>query len=291
MSSSQNVSLSGRVALVTGASRGIGRAIARRLANAGARVGVTARSLDVSGEYAGTLAETVDQIEGTGGQAFALQADLEDPDERDGLVERVVAEAGGLDILVNAAGFAQYATVDVMSDEFFEKTFDHYVRAPFKLAQAAIPEMRGRGAGWIVNVGSVTSERPFKPYDDFARAGGATIYAAMKAALNLYTQGLAAELESSDIAVNQIGPTGAISTPGADRYIPSGYPTENVWYLAEAALALCHLPARERTGLITYSLQFPRELGLDTVDLDTGEALPLPEIPEFTHPDIRPAGE
>ncbi len=288
---SQDVSLDGRVALVTGASRGIGRAIARRLAKAGASVGVTARSLDTAGEYAGTLAETVGQIETAGGQAFALQADLEDPGERDSLVERTLAEAGRLDILVNAAGFAQYAPIAEMSDAILEATFDHYLRAPLKLAQAAIPHMRERGDGWIVNVGSVTGERPFKPYDDFARFGGATLYAAVKAALSRFTQGLAAELENDGIAVSQIAPTGAISTPGADRYIPDGYPTESVWYLAEAAFALCHRPAKERTGLITYSLQYPLEMGLDTVDLDSGESLPPPELPEFAHPDIRPAGE
>jgi NAD(P)-dependent dehydrogenase (short-subunit alcohol dehydrogenase family) len=289
--SSQDVSLDGRVALVTGASRGIGRGIARRLAKAGARVGVTARSLDVAGDYAGTLAETVELIERVGGRAFALKGDLEEPTERDGLVARAVSEAGRLDILVNAAGFAQYSTVDSMSDEVFETTFDHYLRAPFKLAQAAIPVMREQGEGWIVNVGSVTGERPFKPYDDFSRLGGATIYAAMKAALGRFTQGLAAELQSDGIAVNQIGPTGAISTPGADRYIPEGYPTEPVEYLAEAALALCHLPAKERTGLVTYSLQLPLALGLDCVDLDTGKALPAPVIPDYAHPDIMPLGE
>ena len=158
--SSQSVSLDGRVALVTGASRGIGRGIARRLARAGARVALTARSLDVAGDFQGTLVETVELIESAGGRAFALKADLEDPADRDSLVERTVAEAGRLDILVNAAGFAQYATVETMSDDVFEATFDHYLRAPFKLAQAAIPVMRSQGEGWIVNVGSVTAERP-----------------------------------------------------------------------------------------------------------------------------------
>lgn len=288
--SSQNVSLEGRVALVTGASRGIGRAIARRLARAGARVAVTARSLDTAGDFAGTLAETVALIESAGGSGFALQADLGNVEERDALVGRVAKDAGRLDILVNAAGFAQYSTVDVMPDVVLEATFDHYLRAPLKLSQAAIPIMRGQGEGWIVNVGSVTSERAAKPYDDFSRLGGATIYAAMKAALTRYTQGLAAELEADNIAVNQIAPTSAISTPGADRYIPDGYPTEPVWYLAEAAFGLCHLPAKERTGLITYSMNYPAAVGLDTVDLDTGETLPAPKAPDYAHPDIRPTG-
>jgi NAD(P)-dependent dehydrogenase (short-subunit alcohol dehydrogenase family) len=288
---SQDISLDGRVALVTGASRGIGRGIARRLAKAGARVAVTARTLDVPGEFAGTLAETVALVENSGGRAFALKADLEDAAERDALIGRVVDEAGRIDILVNAAGFAQYASVESMSDEIFETSFDHYLRAPFKLAQKAIPVMRSQGQGWIVNVGSVTAERPFKPYDDFSRYGGATIYAAMKAALSRYTQGLAAELEEDGIAVNQIGPTGAISTPGADRFIPDDYPTEPVEYLAEAAFALCHRPAKECTGLVTYSLQYPLDQELETVSFETGERMPPPTIPDYVHPEIRPKGE
>ena len=250
---SQDVRLEGRVALVTGASRGIGRGIARRLALAGARVVVTARTLARAGEFAGTLHETVELIERRGGEAVALRADLEDPIERDALVDRAVDACGRLDVLVNAAGFAQYAPVAEMSDEVFETTFDHYLRAPVKLAQAVIPVMRRQGEGWIVNVGSVTAERPAKPYDAFARKGGATIYGAMKAALSRYTQGLAAELQDDGIAVNQIGPTSAISTPGADRYIPDDYPTEPVEYLAEAALALCHRPASECTGPVSYT--------------------------------------
>lgn len=287
----QSVSLDGRVALVTGASRGIGRAFARRLARAGAHVVVTARSLDQSVDYDGTLRETVELIERAGGSATPLKTDLEDPTERDALVTRAVEAAGRLDILVNNAGTAQYASVDVMSDAFFEVTLDHYLRVPFKLIQAAIPFMRGQGAGWIVNVGSVTAQRPFKPYDDFSRLGGATVYAAVKAALNRFTQGLAAELLGDDIAVNLVAPTSAISTPASDRYIPDGYPTENVGYMAETMLALCHLPAKERTGLLAHSLNFPLALGLTAIDLDSGEPLPPPDLPDYAHPDILDAGE
>lgn len=289
--SPEPVSLDGRVALVTGASRGIGRAFARRLALAGAHVVVTARSLDRPVDYTGTLHETVDLIERAGGFATPLQADLENEAERDALVSRAVAAAGRLDILVNNAGTAQYATVDVLSDAFFDVTIDHYLRIPFKLIQAAIPIMRSQGQGWIVNVGSVTAQKPAKPYDDFSRLGGATLYAAAKAALNRFTQGLAAELEGDDIAVNLVAPTSAISTPGADRFIPEGYPTENVGYMAETLLALCHLPAKERTGLLAHSLNFPLALGLTAIDLDTGETLPPPELPDYSHPDIPDAGE
>ncbi len=283
--------LKGRVALVTGASRGIGRGIARRLSRAGAKVIVSARSLEKPVELEGTLAETVALIEANGGEALAIGADIEVPEERDRLVEQTVAAAGRLDILVNNAGRSRYAPVETMSDEFFDGTLDHYLRVPFKLCQAAIPVMRNQGQGWIVNVGSVTAQRPFKPYDDFTRAGGAAVYAAIKAALARFTQGLAAELEGDGIAVNLVAPSSAISTPGADEYIPEGYPTEPVEYLAEVAYELCHLPAAERTGLLAHSLHFVRAMGLSAFGLDDGQPLGVPEIPFYAHPEVFEKGE
>ncbi len=283
--------LHGKVALVTGASRGIGRAIAQRLASAGATVVVTARSYDSAVNLPGTLVETVSLIETAGGHAIPLAADLDDPEQRDSLITRAVDAAGGLDILVNNAGFAQYSPIATMSDEVIEQTINHYQLVPIKLAQAAIPVMRERGAGWIVNVGSVTAQMPTDRYDDFARFGGATLYAAAKAFLGRFTVGLAAELLDDNIAVNLVAPSTAISTPGADVYIPEEYPTEPVEYLAETALAMCHLPARERSGLITHSLHFPKATGMPVYSLDGSTQLPAPTIPDYAHPDIKPLGE
>lgn len=119
----KNPNIAGKIALVTGASRGIGRAISQRLASAGATVVVTARSVEkaaVGSRFQsetvipGTLAETVALITTAGGKAIALGADLERPEERDSLISRAVAETGGLDILVNNAGFADYARVESM---------------------------------------------------------------------------------------------------------------------------------------------------------------------------------
>lgn len=283
--------LDGKIALVTGASRGIGRALAQRLAAEGATVVVSARSLDTAGQYAGTLRETVALIEASGGRAMPLVADIENPDDVSTLVERTVALAGGLDILVHSGGKAEYAPAAEMPHEIFERTLTHYLRTPFQLMQKAVPEMKKRGAGWIVVLGSVTAQPPGRPYDDWATYGGATVYAATKAAVHRMTQGLAAELLPHNIAVNMLAPSTAIRTPGASDLIPEQYPTERIEYIAETGLALCHLPASERTGMCAYSLHFPLAHGLPVHTLDGRERIEDPVIPPYAHPAIVASGE
>jgi NAD(P)-dependent dehydrogenase (short-subunit alcohol dehydrogenase family) len=291
--------LSGKIALVTGASRGIGRAIAQRLASAGATVVVTARSIDKAAAgkrfqteqvVAGTLAETVALIEAAGGHAVAIGADLEDVEQCKALVPRAVEAAGGLDILVNNAGFADYARIDSMTLETFDRTIQHYLRAPFLLAQAAIPAMTARGAGWIVNIGSVTSMPVQRPFPDYQKAGGDTIYASIKSALNRFTHGLAAELVDSNIAVNLVGPSTAIRTPGASDLIPGEYPTEDVEYLAETVLHMSYLPAAERTGFLGFSMHFPWAHNIQVMSLDGKTPFPKKEPPAWSHPAIPSAG-
>jgi NAD(P)-dependent dehydrogenase (short-subunit alcohol dehydrogenase family) len=293
--------ISGKIALVTGSSRGIGRAVAQRLAAAGAAVVVTGRS---SGQPAvgkrwgqdhvvpGTLEETVALIEQAGGKAVSLAADLEDLDQVRSLVDRAAELAGGgIDILVNNAGFVDFAPVADMAFDTFERTLTHYVRAPFLLSQGAVRHMREAGAGWIVNVSSQDALPPSRPYPDHEKVRGYHVYAAAKAALNRLTQGMAAELVDENIAVNVIGPSTAIRTPGADALIPAEFPTEDVEYLAEAVLAMCHLPAAERTGLIGYSMHIPWHYGIPVRSLDGKTELPRRAPPAWSHPAIAASGE
>lgn len=283
--------LKGRIALVTGASRGIGRALAQRLAAEGATVVVSARSLESSGQYEGTLAETIQLIEAAGGVAHPLVADLENDDDLDTLVSRATGLAGGLDILIHSGGKAEYAPTVEMPAAVFDRTLGHYIRAPFRLIQQAVPVMRERGGGWIVVLGSVTALPPLRPYDDWATYGGATVYAAIKAAVHRMTQGLAAELLPHNIAVNTLAPSTAIRTPGAKDLIPEDYPSERIEYIAETGLNLCLLPAAQRTGLTAYSLHFPLSHGLPVYTLDGKERIEDPVIPEYAHPHIVASGE
>lgn len=277
--------LTGKVALITGASRGIGRAIALRFAAEGATVVVSARSFQQTAEVPGTLAETVELIEQQGGKVIAIAADLEVPEQRDMLLVKTQELAGGLDILVNNAGYADYVPVAQMPAEVFERTLDHYLRIPFYLCQSAIALMRERGAGWILNIGSVTALPPLKPYNEFDSATGVSVYAAAKAAINRFSQGLAAELLADNIAVNALGPSSAIRTPGGSRYIPDDFPAEPVEYLVEAALDLCSLPAQVNTGRSTHSVHYVIKEQLPTYSLDGKTLLPMPELSPWAHPD------
>jgi 3-oxoacyl-[acyl-carrier protein] reductase len=290
--------LSGKTAFVTGSSRGIGRAIAQRLAAEGATVAVTARcyepSVSVRGgstlAIPGTIAETIELIQTAGGKALGIAADLEEPDQRDGLVNEVLDRTGRIDILVNNAGFADYSVIEEMSIETFDRTVEHYVRTPFLLTRAAIPDMRKQGGGWIVNIGSVTGIAPVRPYRDYNKTSGDVIYASMKAALHRFTQGVAAELLDSNIAVNCVGPSTAIRTPGASQLIPHTFPTEPVEYLAETVLAMCHRPAAERTGLVAFSLHYPWSQRLPVHSLDGASVLPPLQPPATANPNILSAG-
>lgn len=290
--------LSGRTALVTGSSRGIGRAIAQRLAAEGATVAVTARSHRPSPStragqtkaLPGTIAETIDLIEAAGGSALGIAADLDNAEQRSALVDQVVQRTGRLDILVNNAGYADYSVIEEMSMETFDRTVEHYLRTPFVLMQNAIRHMRRQGAGWIVNIGSVTGLAPARPYREYNKSSGDVVYASMKAALHRLTQGVAAELLDANIAVNAVGPSSAIRTPGAASLIPDTFPTEPVEYLAETVLAMCHLPAAERTGLVAFSLHYPWSQQLAVHSLDGTTLLRPLEPPKGANPNILPDG-
>ena len=290
--------LVGKTALITGSSRGIGRAVAQRLSSEGATVVVTARSFEPSSSVRagtttsvpGTIGETIELIERAGGKAFGIAADLEDPRQRERLVGDVVERTGSLDILVNNAGFADYARIEDMSLDTFNRTVEHYLRTPFVLTKTAMPHMRKRGAGWIVNIGSVTGVAPVRPYRDYNKTSGDVVYASCKSALHRFTQGVAAELLDDNIAVNCVGPSTAIRTPGAAQLIPETFPTEPVEYLAETVLAMCHLPAAERTGLVAFSLHYPWSQGLAVHSLDGRTVLPPLEPPATANPNILPAG-
>jgi NAD(P)-dependent dehydrogenase (short-subunit alcohol dehydrogenase family) len=268
----------GRVALVTGASRGIGAGIAERLASAGASVACVARSLDEpKGKEPGSLRETVERIVAAGGRAVAIQGDVAKAESRVALVEKCRAELGPIDILVNNAAAGPHKTFEKLTASHFALTFGVNVEAAFHLSQLVVPGMREKGRGWIVNISSATAKLPVgPPFEAYQINGGAHLYAASKAALDRLTAGIAAELSPAGIAVNTLAPVAAVITAavrmtGADKWIVPEM-IEPVEAMAEAALALS-VCGPELTGRITYSLDLLRELGREVRTLDGRAAL------------------
>ncbi len=265
----------GKVAFVTGASRGIGRAIARRFAAEGASVVLNASRLGAHGRLQGTLEEAVSEIQAAGGKAAAVAADLSDGEARADLVERASEAFGPIDILVNNAAVATMKLPSQSSLEDRRTMFEVNVNAPVDLAQQAIPAMKAKGAGWILNISSATSFQPAVPYRD-SKTAALVIgpYGATKAALDRYTQALAHELAESDVFVNAMAPVAIVLTQGADyvRDIARKNPdmVEPVEMMAQAALELC---TGRHVGRVVFSRDLVHEVGGRVHSLDGTEIL------------------
>jgi citronellol/citronellal dehydrogenase len=266
--------IDGRVALVTGASRGIGTAIARRLAAEGAVVAVTARTVEPGdSRFEGSISETVDIIRKTGGTAIAIAGDLAKPEDRERLIVETEKELGPIDILVSNAAVTWFEPVAEFNQRHYDTMFEVQVKSPFQMAQRVMPGMKERGKGWILNISSGAARHPQgPPYN--RRMGGGTVYGMCKAALERFTTGLAAEVFEDGIAVNVLSPSSVVATPGVvhHRLIPKGMEdrAEPVEVMAEAAYALVTGDPAVLTGKIAYSQQLLDELGRT--------AQPLPEV-------------
>jgi len=185
------VVLSEKVALVTGGSRGIGRAIAVAMARAGAAVAVNyARSEALA-------LETVREIEQAGGSALAWQADVGHADQVGAMVEGIVSRLGHLDILVNNAGVIRDALLLQSQDEDWDEVLRTNLWGVYHCSRAVVQGMVMRGWGRIINLSSVRATRGGK---------GQTNYAASKGAINSFTRSLAAELGPKGVTVNAIAP-------------------------------------------------------------------------------------
>ena len=264
--------LDGKIALVTGASRGIGAAIARRLASEGATVACMARTLDPDPRYEGTLRDTVEMISSNGGQAAPFKADLSNAEDRKKLIDDVHTELGPIDILVNNAAVTFLLPIDSFPEKRFKLMIETQVWGAIDLAQQVIPDMRQRGSGWILNISSRAAVKPVgPPFEAWFATGNSSVYGLCKAALERVSLGMAAELYADNIAVNTLAPWDNVITPGAGAHdLLEVFVIESEEIIAQAALELCSGQPKRLTGRVAYSQALLAEMGISPQALTGG---------------------
>jgi NAD(P)-dependent dehydrogenase (short-subunit alcohol dehydrogenase family) len=242
--------LNGKVAIVTGGSRGIGLAIAHALVAEGVNVTVTGRS-------EAHLSAARPRIEGAGhGAVETLQADVRRFDDMRRVVDATVARFGGLDMLINNAGVGVFAGVAAMTPEQWSEVIDTNLTGVFNACHAAIPHLRRRGGGYIVNISSLAGKNPFK---------GAAAYCASKAGLNAFSEVLMQEVRYDNIRVSYVMPgsvatefSGGDPSKGADWKVSAEIETMTPRVLRVYAeicawtLARAHARSGDRVAIAAY---------------------------------------
>jgi len=221
--------LLGRLAVVTGGGRGLGRAIVRALAREGADVAFSYR------ESRKEALEEEKEVRRMGRRTFAEPADARVPGEMAAFVEEAARRLGGLDVLVNNVGVFRQTPLDEMSEEVLDEAFDVNVKAAVMASRSAVPHMRQRGGGAIVNVASLGGLRPWPSH---------LAYCASKAALVMATRCLAVAL-APQIRVNAVAP-GVLDPPGAEEGVRRRIPAGRYGTHAEAVEAILFLAAGAR---------------------------------------------
>jgi NAD(P)-dependent dehydrogenase (short-subunit alcohol dehydrogenase family) len=261
--------LDGKVAIVTGASRGIGEEIARLFAAEGAKVVCAARSLNEGDHktFKGSLNTTVAEIKAKGGTAIAVQTDLSKEEECVKLVAEARKAFGPVDILVNNAAVSFFSQIKDMTLKQWDVSWAVGPRAIFILTKEVLPDMIKKRSGAIVNIssgGAIGPGRgPYKGREPGLNSG--TKYGAEKAAIERFSQGLAQEVYQYGISVTALSPSQLVVTPGtlffkmaASEDDPRAEPPE---MMAKATLLLASEPLDKVTGRVTYSQQILLEFG------------------------------
>ncbi len=260
-------SLTGKVALVTGASRGIGADVSRMLAREGASVVCCART-EREGEHplSGSLEGTVASIREAGGESVAVQANL----ARDEDCERVIRTArdtfGPVDVVINNAAVAFFGPTQELAVSRWVVSWRVTVHATYLLSKLTLPDMIERGWGRIVNVTSESAIGPGPgPYSHDPVVGD-TAYGAQKAAIERFTQGLAQEVYPGGVGVAAVAPSLIVPTPGAlaNEQVsgPEDPRAEDPRYMPEAIRLLVTDPLHQMAGRVVYSQQLLTEKGL-----------------------------
>jgi citronellol/citronellal dehydrogenase len=253
--------LDGQVVIVTGASRGIGAAIAARLAREGARVVCVART-EAEGDHRlpGSLTHTMRLIRAEGGEATAVALSIDTDDACRELVQAARDAYGQIDALVNNAAVGVFGDFTELKVSHWQLSLRLNCHAPFMLSQLVLPEMIERGAGRIVNITSESAVGPGQgPYDLGVPPLGDTIYGAQKALLERLTQGLAQEVYPAGVGVCALAPSQIVPTPGAllNKQVTGEEDAraEPSSFMADAVALLLTQPLDQVSGRVVYSQQ------------------------------------
>jgi citronellol/citronellal dehydrogenase len=270
--------LDGKVVLVTGASRGIGKEIAMLFAAEGGKVVCAARTVD-EGDHPleGSLNTTVNEIKRAGGEATAVAANISVPEDCEMLVQATKDTYGAVDVLVNNAALTYFVPIKDYRLNRWMRSWAVNFHAPFILSQLVMEDMIPRGSGSIVNISSGAAIGPGRgPYKDVPANSGHTCYGAEKAALERFSQGLAQEIYEYGISVTALSPSQVVPTPGTIFHHlvtgPEDPRGENPKLMADAALILATEPVEKISGRVTYSQQLLAEYG--QLDNPQGTGLP-----------------
>jgi len=263
------MSLDGKVAIVLGASRGIGADIAKHLAMAGAKVAVAARTEQVKDpRLPGTIYSVVEEIVQSGGTAIPVVLNMRDPESIKAGIERTVQEWSRLDIVVNNAAVHVHGDLEHLEPRHAQLAVEVNFLGPFWAMRLAVPHLRHAGGGHIINLSSRGAVFPGPgPYDtSIQRRGDDILYGPLKAGIEHLTQGQARDLQVQNIAVNVLSPEGRILTPGSmypeqDRDNPK-LEFEPADKMGLATVWICEQPPQQFTGNILYDEQVCAEYGL-----------------------------
>ncbi len=256
MNEYQSMRLKGKVALITGSGKGIGEAIATQFAHSGAKVIVTSRS-------AGDIQRVVDSINGEGGEAHGITADIGTAKGVTSLVDATLAHFHRLDILVHNAGIFPYDPIEKMSDESWQKVMDVNLNSAFRLSKACLEHMKAQASGRFLFTSSIQGNRVAVP--------GCAHYATSKAGLNGFIKAAALEFARYKITVNGVEP-GLTLTAGVEQSIDAdrrekmarSVPLNRWGTPAEVAAAMVYL-ASDEAAYITGQ----------TIVIDGGATLPV----------------
>jgi citronellol/citronellal dehydrogenase len=263
------LNLEGKVVIVTGSSRGIGKAIAIDCARKGASLAIVARTETV-GKLPGTIHETADEICRLGGKALPIKCDVGSEEDVAAMVQRVLTEFRRIDALINNAAVGLYVPFLEIQTRHWDLAFRVNVRGPFLCTKAVLPAMIGQKSGAIVNISSAAAQNV---YSRVVRPGGerrtsGCAYGASKAALERLTLGLAEELKGHNIAVNALKPSRSTYSEGMTFWNPDvdlSYYRSPYLYMSPAAVFLASQDARGVTGGIFNDEELCKQYGLASI--------------------------